>query len=318
LTGLERLSADAAIEVQRRDLREMRKPKWRLNDASDVLDCRLLVLDEVSMVGDEMAADVLSFEKPVLVLGDPGQLPPIKGSGAFTEGVEPDVMLTEIHRQAQESAIIRLATMAREFGFIPYGQHDAFVSKMSRHDIVPAQLLRADQVICGRNATRLMLNNAMRRASGFGNRLPEGPAEKVICLKNDHDLGLINGMFIQLDRVGDLSRDVVFSATVINEDGDVIGGRYAKSNQPKDQPIYAGHFLDHEQLDDERDERDWKKKKGLIEATFGYAITGHKSQGSQWENVIVWDDHLGRTKEDRARWLYTAITRAETGLVILD
>ncbi len=61
-----------------------------------------------------------------------------------------------------------------------------------------------------------------------------------------------------------------------------------------------------------------KSMRGLIETVWGYAITCHKSQGSQWENVIVYDDGLGRTAEDRARWLYTAITRAEQGLAILD
>ena len=70
--------------------------------------------------------------------------------------------------------------------------------------------------------------------------------------------------------------------------------------------------------DPERDRRDHWIKKGLIEAVWGYAITCHKAQGSQWENVLVYDDGLGRTAEDRARWLYTAITRAEQGLVILD
>ena len=76
-----------------------------------------------------MARDLLAFGKPILVLGDPGQLPPIKGDGAFTSDA-PDVMLTEIHRQAGESAIIRLATMARQGQPIPYGEHDAFVWKM--------------------------------------------------------------------------------------------------------------------------------------------------------------------------------------------
>ena len=55
-----------------------------------------------------------------------------------------------------------------------------------------------------------------------------------------------------------------------------------------------------------------------MESVWGYAITAHKAQGSQWRNVIVYDDGLGRTPEERARWLYTAITRAEQGLVILD
>ena len=71
-------------------------------------------------------------------------------------------------------------------------------------------------------------------------------------------------------------------------------------------------------VDWEVDERDWRIKKRLIEATYGWAITCHKAQGSQWENIIVVDDRWGRNQEDRSRWLYTAITRAESGLVILD
>ena len=91
-----------------------------------------------------------------------------------------------------------------------------------------------------------------------------------------------------------------------------------KNGKPERFRIYKGHFDDHVHLDDQRGQRDHWKKKSLIEAVWGWAITCHKSQGSQWENVIVFDDGLGRTAEDRARWLYTAITRAEKGLVILD
>ena len=101
------------------------------------------------------------------MLGDPGQLPPIQGDGAFTRD-SPDVMLTEIHRQAGESAIIRLATMARCGEPIGFGQYDEFVWKMCKADVTPDQALRGGQVICGLNATRLQLNNAMRSAAGFG------------------------------------------------------------------------------------------------------------------------------------------------------
>ena len=83
------------------------------------------------MVGEDMARDLMSFKKPILVLGDPGQLPPIKGEGAFTN-VAPDIMLTEIHRQAAESAIIRLATMAREGQPIGFGSYDAMSPRCPR------------------------------------------------------------------------------------------------------------------------------------------------------------------------------------------
>lgn len=114
-------------------------------------------------------------------------------------------MLTEIHRQAAESAIIRLATMARQGEAIGFGQYDAHVAKLRKSDITPAQALRGGQVVCGRNATRFELNNAMRGAAGFreSGMLPSGPMEKIICLKNQNELGLINGMFITLDDIVD-------------------------------------------------------------------------------------------------------------------
>jgi exodeoxyribonuclease-5 len=79
-------------------LDDIHRPRFVLNEQSIVRDAALIVLDEVSMVGPDMARDLIAFGKPILVLGDPGQLPPIKGEGAFTQA-EPDVMLTEIHRQ---------------------------------------------------------------------------------------------------------------------------------------------------------------------------------------------------------------------------
>ena len=151
----------------RQALAQMKKPRFALNPQSDAADAKLIVLDEVSMVGEEMARDLMSFGKPILVLGDPGQLPPIKGEGAFTRDT-PDVMLTEVHRQAAELAIIRLATMARQGVPIGFGTYDRSVAKMRKADVTPEQALRSGQLICGMNATRLQLNNAMRAAAGFG------------------------------------------------------------------------------------------------------------------------------------------------------
>ncbi|MGO4917361.1 ATP-dependent DNA helicase [Pseudogemmobacter sp. W21_MBD1_M6] len=315
LTGFDRTAAEAGIEAMRQALSAMKKPRFALNPQSDAADAKLIVLDEVSMVGEEMARDLMSFGKPILVLGDPGQLPPIKGEGAFTN-VAPDIMLTEIHRQAAESAIIRLATMAREGQPIGFGTYDAHVAKMHKGDITPDQALRGGQLICGMNATRLQLNNAMRGAAGLARGiLPTGAAEKIICLKNQNDLGLINGMFLTLEDIVD-EGSLYFSAMVTDEDGRRVGTS-DHTGKPGRLRFYKGHFEDHIAFDRGRHDRDWKEKKHLTEATFGWAITAHKAQGSQWENVIVWDDGLGRTDLDRRRWLYTAITRAERGLVLL-
>ncbi|WP_188874010.1 ATP-dependent DNA helicase [Iodidimonas muriae] len=309
----ERLFAESQLRSLELRHSDSLKPRFVLNEQSALRDARLLVLDEVSMVGDDMARDLLAFGKPILVLGDPGQLPPVKGEGAFTKDA-PDVLLTEVHRQAGDSAILRLATLARQGLPIAYGEHDQFVWKMRRDQVGPAQMLNGGQVICGRNATRLNLNLAMKHAAGFDGVYPSGTGEKIICLKNRGDLGLVNGMFVDLSDIAD-EDEVSFTAVIDTEDGETIGGGSRKRERFR---IYKGHFDEHVAPDPERERRDHWKKKTLIEAVWGWAITCHKAQGSQWQNIVVFDDGLGRTAEDRARWLYTAITRAEKGLVILD
>lgn len=309
-----RMISEARVERMRQDISKMKRPSYVINPESDASECKLIVLDEVSMVSDDMAADLLSFGKPVLVLGDPGQLPPIRGEGYFTQ-VKPDVLLSEIHRQAWDSPIIRLASMARSGEEIPFGKHGATVVKLHRSKLDPERMLRPEcQVICGYNATRRKLNNDLRGVAGYVGELPSSSDDRVICLKNQHDDGLINGMFLSLGDVRE-EDDLIFSATITDDLGVPIGSVDARGRQQRHE-IYRGHFDDHVKFDADRRDKDWKHLRGLVEATFGWAITCHKAQGSQWRNVIVWDDGFGGNPADRRRWLYTAITRAQEGLVI--
>jgi exodeoxyribonuclease-5 len=217
-------------------------------------------------------------------------------------------MLTEIHRQAGESAIIRLATMARQGIEIPPGRHDEHVWKLPRNAVGPAQMLRGGQVICGRNNTRLWLNASITAGFGAGGWLPTGPGEKIICLKNRHDLGLINGMFLSLTDVRPDAHDAyAFSAMVETEDGTAIGGR---------QSFWRGEYADHIAFDPERGRREWQIRRGLIETSWGYAITCHKAQGSQWDKVVLFDESYA-FREDGARWLYTGVTRAAESLTLV-
>lgn len=291
-------------------LKDMGRPKFSVNEDSILRDANLLVLDEVSMVDANMARDLMGFGKPILVLGDPGQLPPIKGEGFFTEA-KPDIFLDEIHRQALESPIIRLSMMAREGKFIPFGEYSDNVMKLPRGAITAKDMLNADQVICGYNATRMQLNSSMLAAAGFTNWYPTGKGEKIICLRNMNDIGLINGMFLTLTNVSDLLEgpggSKIIRATITTDEGEEVG----------EKRLYLGHFEDHVKLDKERDWNDRVIKKGLVESTWGNAITVHKSQGSGWTNVIFFDDGFGRTANDRKKLVYTAITRAEEGLLIV-
>ena len=60
-------------------------PTFTLNEDGPASRASLIVIDECSMVDAELARDLLSFGKPILVLGDPFQLPPVKGGGYFTD-----------------------------------------------------------------------------------------------------------------------------------------------------------------------------------------------------------------------------------------
>lgn len=274
------------------------RPVFRLNDESALRDADLLVLDECSMLSGDVAADLLSFGVPTLVLGDPYQLPPVEGAGAF-DG-EPDVMLTEVHRQALGSAVLRLATDVRE-GKLPSIMKEDGVEVTARTPDA-AELLCHDQVICGTHVTRRRINNYVRRESGLTKPLPVA-GEKVICLRNERDSGLVNGCFLDLSDAVDFPDAGSFLARIRTEDGTTIGPRH----------VWAGPFLDHLHFDSDRP----RPGKRLVQADFGYAITCHKSQGSGWPGVCVVDDGWGRTAEDRRRWLYTAVTRAEDRLLLV-
>lgn len=314
ISGIDRITLDAMLKQKHQDLRDMKKPRFGLNDQSVIRDCKLVVLDECSQVGPDLAADIMSFGKPVLVLGDPGQLPPIRGEGYFTQAT-PDILLTEIHRQAQDSAIIRLATMARNGQYIPFGQHSELVWKMRQRDVEPEMLNHADVVATGMNATRLMLNNAMRRAHGRSTTIPL-PEDRIMCLRNDNENGLINGMFLKLSEIEERD-DMCFSAMIHTEDDEPIGPP-RKDGTHRKFDIYTGHFLDHVMMDPDRNDRDWKIKKRLVECTFGNSATTYKLQGSGFRNIVYWDDGFGRTREMRCMQNYTAITRAEEGLLIAE
>ena len=150
-------------------------PSFDLWDEAPASKADLLIIDECSMVDQELGRDLMSFGVPILVLGDPAQLPPIQtgnssGAGFFTEQ-DPDAMLTEVHRQARDNPIVRLSMDIREGRSLEPGEYgDTQVVEKGRLD--PARVLKADQVLVGRNATRRAYNQRMRERRGFEGTLP--------------------------------------------------------------------------------------------------------------------------------------------------
>ena len=280
------------------------QPRFVLNRDSDVASAELVIVDEVSMVGEDLGRDLHSFGKPVLVLGDPAQLPPVKGEGFFTNH-RPDIMLTEVHRQAKDSPIIHLATEIREGRAIRFGSYgDSIV--MPRDDLTADRVLAADQVLVGLNKTRTAYNNRMRRLKGIEGTYPL-PGEKLICLRNDREKRLLNG---SLWTVTDTRK---------RTKKDEAGGFIRLTVRPEDAPEGARgvevRVRDEYWLGTEAD-LDWKEKREFDEFTFGYALTCHKSQGSQWDSVMVFDE-AGSFRENADRWRYTAITRAAEKVAVV-
>ena len=272
---------------------------WKLNRQSFLHEVSLIVVDECSMVDEELAKDLMSFGKPILVLGDPGQLPPIKGTGYFTEA-EPDVMLTEIHRQARDNPIIHLATMLRNERMPKIGTYGE--SKIT-NKVSTTNLIDADQVLVGRNATRESFNKKIRKLKGFD---PDMPAigDKLICLQNNKDLGIFNGSMFDVEQVlhTNAMKSHFLNMRVNSQDED----RY-----PFLIRVHKSFFFD------DVPEPNWKILKGSVSATWGWAITVHKSQGSQWDKTLVMANEAYCFRDDRWKWIYTAVTRASEKITLV-
>lgn len=310
-------------------------PMWQLNPESVLAGAALLIVDECSMVGEDLGKDVLSFGVLVLVLGDPAQLPPVGGAGFFTEHA-PDVMLTEIHRQAADNPIVRIATDIRMGKQITVGHHKGpregtGVSIIRRSDLQLKTELAADQILCGKNDTRVSLNRRIRETLREMGKLPHGArlgdelpvvGDRIICLKNKRDRGLLNGGMWKVKEIRD--RDIIakkpgrkevsyLAVTSIDED-DYLNHVMV----PNAFWFWNGKPAD---LEERWPVHPKMQRSHYHEFDYAYAITCHKSQGSQWDKVLVHDESgiFGRDGEEDvpARWLYTAATRAAEALIIV-
>ncbi len=273
-------------------------PTFTLNEDGPASRAGLIVIDECSMVDGELARDLLSFGKPILVLGDPFQLPPVKGGGYFTES-PPDVMLTEIHRQAADDPIIRLSEIVRTGGELKEGAYGE-TRVIGRAGIDAAQVLAADQVLVGVNRTRRAYNQRIRDLSGFNEPLPVA-GDRLVCLRNDRTKGLINGGLWRVEALGGVQKDFVKMTLKPEDEGARASVKVAVLKQ-----FFEGT----------EGGLAWPLRRESDEFDYGYALTVHKAQGSQWDDVMLFDESFA-FREHRARWLYTGLTRAARRLTVV-
>lgn len=246
----------------------------------------LLVVDEASMVDDQLATDLMEYGVPVVAMGDPAQLPPIKGTGSLLKG-EPDVLLDEVHRQEAGSPVLDLATEIRRNGDLPPG---------FEHKSDPRGLTMADQVIVGTHKNRLA---AIERIRGDKGQMPV-PGDRVVVRMNNKNFGVFNGQQVTVTDSQQLSPELL-SLQVRTENG-----------MSRNLPVWLHGFLRTGAKTDgtsDLKEMEYGKVTKAVVATHGQAITCHSAQGSQWGNVLVVDDWPSKFS-NRDKWLYTAVTRA--------
>lgn len=287
-------------------------------------DYKVIVVDEISMLPKDLWELLLRHKVYIIACGDPFQLPPINKNADNHVLDTPHIFLDEIMRQAEESEIIRLTMNIREGKPIQY-QRGSEVQVVSPDDVVSGMYDWADQIICATNKKRLDINTYMRAAAGRG-ELPED-GDKIIACRNCWDIidttgenALVNGTIGYLDgiafgtqeypiygfptvpviRTGLRTDDGGFDEIMLDQQALMTGKKFLTPEQ--EYQIYRRASL-----------------KGLepIEFNYGYAITCHRAQGSEWEKVLVFEESFPFDKEEHARWLYTACTRPSEKLVLV-
>lgn len=245
------------------------------------LECDGFIIDEASMVPEDIQKDLLSFNVPILYVGDHGQLPPI-GTDTYLMK-EPDFRLEKIHRNAGEIAIF--------CEFIRRGYNPTAFSKYAKNSVkfitkkqAETKWKDADQIICGFNKTRVDINKNIRKQLGFTSNWPQ-IGDKIMCLKNDNQAKLFNGMQGYVKFLSSKQKNkLTFQSDNINYD----------------------IVFDPDQFNKEKVES-FGRKDDPMPMDYCYAATCHKCQGDEFD--------IGYVLEQKCkfwcpvRWGYTAASR---------
>ena len=290
---------------------------------------KIVVVDEVSMAPKTLMDLLFSHDVHVICLGDPFQLPPVDKKEDNHLLDAPHIFLDEIMRQAQESEIIQLSMAIRENRPI-----EAFQGKevqiLNKEELNTGMLTWADQILVATNATRVSINAQMRKLLNFGEKPQDG--DKIICLRNYWDcfsdneeplvnvtIGILKDSFLTKRYLPSIVKSTDGLSHIDLIVGDFISdsGMYFHSLEMDKKMIDTGEFsLDWKtvyQLNRNSKTRDIPP----LEFTYGYAITCHKAQGSEWDKVLVIEEKFPFDKIEHARWLYTAVTRSSEKLVLV-
>lgn len=264
----------------------------------------LVVMDEASMVGEYDMNAVSRHGIPILALGDLGQLPPVKAPYSLTPD-HVDFELTQILRQKAESNIIRAASFVRQGKVLPDREYDDVRVRTGTADLemLIEHSTEESQILCSYNNTRVAINRRVREHLGFASSPLPQIGEKIMCTFNQHRFGMMNGeqgIIIKFEEVPEYDIDN-------NEPDDMMYVFLRSLTDGKTRKVKFNPAAFSEDGDLAKE-----AIKSIGGFAYGYACTVHKSQGSEWPNVLVIDEPMG----DVAKLRYTAYTRAAARLTI--
>lgn len=292
-TGQQATTVHAAIYRAFKD----RRGDLRFQTRSDMEQGGIAIVDESSMVTERMAADLEKCFDGVLYIGDHYQLPPVKAADWFGSQ-QPDAELTEVLRQALDSPILALVTAIRQGKPTPVScMSDELMIKSAA---TVSDLLSVDQVICATNKSRESLNSLMRGKLGRQGPLQVG--DRLINLRNvaKGEQYICNGAQGDVLEVKDEKFRILFDS------GDEV-----VCPVTTDESLFNRKY----EMQDDNGGRD-KPPGDLLLVDMAYCVTGHKSQGSQWDSVLVYDDSgYMQSASERCKWTYTTLSRAAKRLV---
>lgn len=271
---------------------------------------KLIVIDEWSMVNNEFMKVIYKFGIPVIASGDKYQLRPVFGECPFADKIKYN--LTEITRQAKNSGIVELATMIRNGEPLPhYCKFRKEARIIGKEYLEDKHLLNADIILTAKNKTRNSFNDRVRKLHRHSGKLPE-VGDKLINRKNDWSktlcgIPLVNGIIgkcihpIRMDECN-LSRGIYrmdFQPDYIDDEFE----------------YYEALKCDYNFLNEKCGDKEINLFNDGAKIEYAEAITVHLAQGSQYGNVVYWDEWVGDRKFMQ-QIRYTAVTRAVNNIIM--
>jgi exodeoxyribonuclease-5 len=286
--------------------RRMQHPDDTETDSPHLSFIDVFINDEASMTGKDIYNDLLTHERPVLFVGDHGQLPPVGTD--FNLMAEPDIRLEKIHRTAEDNPIIKVATRAREVGYLAKKKYSDTVQVLDQNNVpddIGELMLSADPetlIVTATNYQRVKVNMSILERRGRNLQLQPLPlpGDRIVCLKNSKPHGLFNGAQCTVEAI----EQNQFMHTLM---------RIVPDHTNRAITIPVAHWA----FNVPKPQRPTGPMQPAIPFDYGYCLTCHKAQGSEAERVFVIGRGFGEL-DMRKRWLYTAVTRARSELYVLQ